>query len=33
VYDRVSNSVVFSIENMPPESAVLRVEYQLEQDA
>ena len=33
VYDRVSNSLVFTVENMPPETAVLRVEYQLEQDA
>jgi len=33
VYDRVSNSLMFTVENMPPESSVLRVEYQLAQDA
>ncbi len=33
VYDLVSNSLVFTVENMPPESSVLRVEYQLAEDA
>jgi len=33
VYDRISNSLVFTVDNMPPESSALRVVYQLEQDA
>ena len=33
VYDRISNSLMFTVENLPPESSVLRVEYQQEQDA
>ena len=33
VYDRVSNSLVFTVDTMPPETAELRVVYQLAQDA
>jgi len=33
VYDRVSNSLLFTVDTMPPETAELRVVYQLAQDA